>query len=123
MVRGLTQRSYYVSDSPCVAFGIDISHADFGTHDSNQLLTNRFAQSSDDSTTGVFAARLGRRKEISVGRVVLSNGGFPTERRRRGHWEAIVVNSDGGGHIQLTKVGHKIRNHRGILRNHGVLIG
>jgi len=49
---------YYVADNPCLALGFDISHASFDSHDSNQLLLNRFTQSSADNTTGLAVARL-----------------------------------------------------------------
>src|ERR1019366_7374035 len=52
------QYLYYISDSPCVAVGLDVSHAGFDTHESFRLLDNRFTQSSADNTTGVFVSRL-----------------------------------------------------------------
>jgi hypothetical protein len=47
---------YFTSENWAVGF--DISHASFGDQDSNQLLTNRFTQSSADNTTGLFVVRL-----------------------------------------------------------------
>jgi opacity protein-like surface antigen len=49
---------YYVTDSPCLALGFDVSHTSFDSHDSNQLIPTLFTQSSADNTTGVFVARL-----------------------------------------------------------------
>lgn len=49
---------YYVSDSPCLALGFDVSHADFSSHESYQLLINRFTSSSAKNTTGFVVARL-----------------------------------------------------------------
>jgi opacity protein-like surface antigen len=49
---------YYILDNPCLAVGVDVSHAGFDSHKSGQLLTNRNTQSSADSTVGVFVARL-----------------------------------------------------------------
>ena len=49
---------YYISESPCLAVGFDVSHAGFDSHDSYRLLADRFTQSSADNTTGVFVARL-----------------------------------------------------------------
>jgi len=49
---------YFISDSPCIALGFDVSHADFDSHDSNELLANRFTQSSAKNTTGLVIARL-----------------------------------------------------------------
>lgn len=49
---------YFISDSPCVALGFDVSHADFSAHESYQLLINRFTSSSAKNTTGLVIARL-----------------------------------------------------------------
>ena len=49
---------YFISDSPCLALGFDVSHTDFDSHDSYQLLTNRFTRSSAKNTTGLLIARL-----------------------------------------------------------------
>lgn len=49
---------YFITDTPSLALGFDISHAGFDDHDSFQLLTNRYTQSSADSTSGLFIARL-----------------------------------------------------------------
>jgi opacity protein-like surface antigen len=50
---------YYVQDAPTVAFGVDISHAGFGNHDSALLLPHLFTASSAQSTSGLVVARLG----------------------------------------------------------------
>jgi len=49
---------YYISDSPCVALGFDVSHADFDSHGSYHLLTDRYTSSSAKSTAGLLIARL-----------------------------------------------------------------
>ncbi len=49
---------YFIDDSPCLAVGFDISHADFDNHDSSQLLANRFTRSSAKNTTGLAIVRL-----------------------------------------------------------------
>jgi hypothetical protein len=49
---------YFFHDSPCLAAGFDISHADFAKHDSTQLLTNRLTRSSASDTTGLAILRL-----------------------------------------------------------------
>lgn len=49
---------YYISDSPCVALGVDISHASLDDHNSFLLLPNRATTSSADYTAGLFVARL-----------------------------------------------------------------
>jgi opacity protein-like surface antigen len=49
---------YYVSDSPCMALGVDVYHAGFGDHNSYLLLSDRFTQSSASNTTGLVIARL-----------------------------------------------------------------
>jgi opacity protein-like surface antigen len=49
---------YYISDSPCIALGFDVSHTDFDSHDSFLLLPNRFTQSTAKNTTGLVIARV-----------------------------------------------------------------
>lgn len=49
---------YYVTDSPCLALGFDISHSRFDSHTSVQLVPNLLTNSSADNTTGLLVARL-----------------------------------------------------------------
>lgn len=49
---------YFISGSPCLALGFDVSHADFDAHESYQLLANRFTSSSANNTSGLIIVRL-----------------------------------------------------------------
>jgi opacity protein-like surface antigen len=53
-----SQFLYYISDSPCVAMGFDVSHTDFASHESFLLLPSFYTQSSAKNTTGLIIARL-----------------------------------------------------------------